>query len=474
MNLSEIREQTEGLTQRIRRRQYQFASGREAKLGLTEEFRQAHFLSRDALALVREAATSATDRRAVRLKMLVPHLANLLTLRDNSELLDEIALGRIDLAAVARVSLRDERAALERATVAGAEALQSQLAWDGWRTALNNAGYPTLAAHWSAVHDWDAGALSIEAEAFLLTTESMYFDVLEWWMDRATGQRLFPDGAERHDLLHALSLAPFQGLFPTGKKIRKLTDTIRGCGITDDSELLIDDDARDAKSPDAQAFAIDPPTSVIAMFPPDGGYTSTRDFLGALGVGLHYAQIDAARPFEDRMLGDSSLPTAFGSLLRNLLLERKWLKSTLDSAPSDLPRLLALAELFRLRHACAVLLHSLELEREGPGVAQSERYSERMLAALGARWPAALCLLECKPTLDAATDLLAAATEAALALALVERFNDDWWRNPQAGVWLRMMFAQGQLQSSREVAKSQGLGELSLKSAIQRIQNALD
>ena len=291
-------------------------------------------------------------------------------------------------------------------------------------------------------------------------------------LKRTTGQRPFPDGAERHDVPHAISLPAFEGLFPAGGRATALADSFRGSGFADGSSLRIDAERRDNKQPDATAFAIDPPGDVAVSLRPDGGFTTARAFLRGYGEGQHFAHAEPGRPFEDRLFGGRILPAAFGVLFQNVLLEKKWLKGTLGSEPADLRRVIALAELFRLRHAAAVFLCSLQMDREGLGANRTEQFTERLSHALGARWPAGLCLWECMPALDAGTTLAAAAFEASFITLVRDKCDEDWWANPRLGPFLTTISGQGQLRSARAVAESLGMGAVLVATA-KRLQSAL-
>jgi hypothetical protein len=57
---------------------------------------------------------------------------------------------------------------------------------------------------------------------------------------------------------------------------------------------------------------------------------------------------------------------------------------------------------------------------------------------------------------------------------LVERFDDDWFRNPNAGSWLvGELLAEGQRESAEEVARRAGASSLSFAPLARKIEKLL-
>jgi hypothetical protein len=492
MDLTRLRQQVEALTREIERRRYRVAVGLDATPHLDSLFSDfPGVATQDAVALVREARQGAEGRRALRLQRLECHLLALVAESSAVEASEQLAqrlterlLGPageswplpVALALGPRDPDRDGRAATEAAAIeslAETERLVSEI-WDRWRAAHQGAGL-SVAAAWGLAHDADPSVLAAEAESFLRETDAMYEDVLAWRLGRSTGLGPFPHGAERHDLIHALALTDYDGLFPARRDTRRVLETLERTGLSlgADGQLRIDAEDRESKSPEPTVALLDPPHRVVAAYRPDGGYIAVRDALRAWGEGVHDANVDADRPFEDRFLGDRSLPAATGLLFQHVLLDRHWMRRTFDVAPPDLIRVMALDELRRLRHAAAVWLRSLQLDRGDSSASQAESHVESASAASGALWPASLCLFECSPHLQAGTTLRAASFEAALVPEIQERFNEDWWANPHLGPFLLKLFARGQFDSTRAWANELHLAEPKLAPLVARFQDLL-
>jgi hypothetical protein len=487
MELTALREEAEALTAAWTRRRYRDRAGLAPLEGLEALFRASPDVATwESVQQVREAAGSAEGRRAVRLRALSHHLVGLVALREGTRRVEELAhvvasevtgtevgthwpLGAA-FQLLASEKNRESRADAERRVLAAFQEHDTVVgrAQDGDRSVFGRAGWSSLGAAWSARHDFDVLLLATSARGFLDDTDAMYRDVLAWWLRQSVGLRPFPRDAERHDLLHALTLREFEGLFPSRSDLSRLLKAFEKSGI-DPKAVRVDVEPRAGKQALPFVAAIDPPGEVIGVLRREGAFVGARDFLRVWGEGRHFVSIDPQRPFEDRMLGDTSVPLAMGRLFQNVLLDRVWLKTSLDQVPADLPRVIALQELFRLRHAAIVLLTALD----GETGSHHEPFHERASTVLGARWPAGSFRWECDTDWSCATELLGAALEGRMFAHLRGQFDEDWWANPRSTAWLQKVSGQGQLESARVVAESQALGELSLQPTVARLQALL-
>jgi hypothetical protein len=95
---------------------------------------------------------------------------------------------------------------------------------------------------------------------------------------------------------------------------------------------------------------------------------------------------------------------------------------------------------------------SVELLRRGPSPTLEEDFAQRLHQALGVAVPAARVLY------DAALSLAgveAASLGAQLRGVLLEKFNEDYWRNPATGRYLLGLFARGQAVDVQGLAQEQ-------------------
>ncbi len=281
----------------------------------------------------------------------------------------------------------------------------------------------------------------VEADALLSATDDAWRDVLGW-LARKSGLAPRPAGdLARADLLHLLALPDWDGLFPPGMLPLFLRETLAPLGL-ELGRVRIDDAERPARWPGAHALGAR--VSVRRV----GGVADWEGLLAAAGQALACA---LGPPFDAR---DAALPFTMGELLAGLLRDRGFLARRLGVERSHLPDLVRLAALRRLsglRLRAAALRVATEVERGTSGAAWQEAHREAMAGAALAQWPGGLAARDADaPALLAA--LRGAARAEQLRAALVERLDEDWWRNPRAPEALAGVLAGGQAEQEPALA----------------------
>jgi hypothetical protein len=186
----------------------------------------------------------------------------------------------------------------------------------------------------------------------------------------------------------------------------------------DPARVRVDDGSRPAQWPGAHAVGARVSLRRV------GGAADWLDLFAAAGQAL----------VEDGHPGERAAGHALGALLAGLLVDRGYLERRLGvdrGAATDLRRALALRQLFRLRARAAALRVATEVERGTAGAAWHEAHREALSLAALAAWPAGLAARDADA--DALRAALAGAARAErLRWTFVERFDEDWWRNPRA------------------------------------------
>jgi hypothetical protein len=150
-----------------------------------------------------------------------------------------------------------------------------------------------------------------------------------------------------------------------------------------------------------------------------------------------------------------------------LPLEPRWLAERADvdrRHARDVVRDLSLLRLLQLRADAAALRVAAEVERGLSGEAWREAHRGALAAATGATWEGV------RAARDADADRLAARVRGAdagerLRLAMRERFDDDWWRNPRTAAHLAGVLAAGTLPEAEPAP-----GGLSARALVSRLE----
>src|SRR6267378_496355 len=244
-------------------------------------------------------------------------------------------------------------------------------------------------------------ALTEASDRFLRDTDALARDLGGWLLERHTGARAAPGGAERHDLLRFLHAPLFAGAFPRGELVRSVRRwaAMLGLDLTAGGTISLEEEERPLQPAGSRAVAVDPPHEVRIVLRPAEGPRALAGLLAAIGRGQLRAGPLPDAPPEDLWLGDARL----------------------DAARS---------------------LGSLQALRDGLGAGAEQAYRELHVRAALSEIPAALAPRELDPWLGPWAALRGRALAAHLRDFLRERFDEDFWRNPRAlpalqGLWSR-------------------------------------
>ena len=312
--------------------------------------------------------------------------------------------------------------------------------------ACEELGWPSYLDAYSDVRALDLRALASQLELFAESTEGGYARTVDPELQRTLGHSL--DEVRRSDLARFFRAAHLDGLFPSEQMVPALRRTLAGLGIDLDaqSNVTLDTEARETKSP--RAFCSTPrvPQEVYLVLPPIGGREDYAALFHEAGHAEHYGNTDAGLAFEFRHLGDNSVTESFAFLLEGLTASPTWLSEILGvhGAEAAIEHAQA-ARLIMLRRYSAKIAYEVELHAPGADLsAMPERYSTLLGDRIGVPWPQETWLSDIDPSFYVACYLRAWALEVDWRGAMVERFGDAWFEQADAGAWLRSLWAQGQ------------------------------
>jgi hypothetical protein len=322
-------------------------------------------------------------------------------------------------------------------------------------------------------------SLAVQCEAFLRDTADMSRDLLAHAVKRELG--ITPEEAQRSDTLVLARGAEFDAAFPPADLEPAIRRQISEMGLDSEAagRIVYDTAEREGKRSRAFCAPVRIPDEVYLVLRPHGGATDWQTLLHEAGHALHFANMNPALPFEHRWLGDNSVTEGYAMLFDHRMQDAGWLRRYSGLRGAELARFLRSAgfgELRFIRRYCAKLLFELDLH--GGDVAPSEipaRYAERLTEATGFRYSADDAYADVDPRFYVGRYLQAWQLQAVLAAELTGRFDEDWWRNPRAGPWLRdALFFEGQRETAGELAKRVASRELSFAPLIAAIERLVE
>jgi hypothetical protein len=183
-------------------------------------------------------------------------------------------------------------------------------------------------------------------------------------------------------------------------------------------------------------------------------------------------------PFEFRWLGDNSITEGYAMLFDHLLHDSGWLlryTALGRTRVAEYRRAAAFEELQFLRRYSAKLLYELRLYGGGDSWSSlPDAYVDILSSATNFQYRPADAFVDVDPRFYSARYLRAWQLQAAMRESLVAQFDDDWYRNPNAGPWMvRELFGEGQRELASELAARVGAPPLSFDPVTKAIEAGL-
>lgn len=493
VDLERTREEGEAFLRELREEEYRQGAGLQVESRQSEIYaRHPDLASFDAARDALQRALALPADEGARLRFLAEFLAltfleagareekdRLLTAEASA--IVETPEGPLPLRA-AGIALRNEAGRSRRAALEAAEcrahASLNTLRRGFWVRLYRGAarlGFADYATCCQTLSGIDLAGLQKVADDLLARTDDMYGEVLKWFVRRHLGIA-FRD-LKRHDLLHLFRGIWWDQAFPANRLLAATSATLEKMRLdgTAGGRITIDADERPQKSARAFAAPIEVPGRVVVVVRPAGGWADYQATLHELGHALHYANTDPGLPWEFRRLGDASVAETHAFLMEGILREPGFLCRFLDlSQPQDFLRLVSLHKLYLLRRYAAKLAYELGLHRSGTLDGQAEAYATLQGRATLAESPRDLFLFDVDPHFYAARYLRAWIFEARLKELLIERFDEEWFRNDRTGPFLLEAWRWGHRYTLEGLGQALGIGEPPLDPLIVQIARHLD
>ncbi|WP_419145113.1 chromosome segregation protein SMC [Myxococcus stipitatus] len=328
------------------------------------------------------------------------------------------------------------------------------------RELVRELGFASYEAFGGELRQADLGRLSVLAEEILQATQAPYRVVMERLSQRELGLA-FKD-ITRADIPRLFRSREVEDAFPKGESLLKAQATLAGMNLAlgDMKNLQVDSRDLPRKSARPLALAVKVPDDVRFSFKPGSGALHQARVLHEFGHALHLAFTRETR-FELSRLGNPTVGEAYSSLFEDLLEDPVWLEEHAGISGEQRAQFLATSsahKLYLIRHAAGRLLYQLELHRR-PDVDARALYREVMSRTDDIPMrdeDAARYLVDQEDFFQSADSFRAWFLAGQLQAQLKARFGPAWWRAPQAGEFLKGLWARGNALSAKEVAEAIG------------------
>lgn len=349
-------------------------------------------------------------------------------------------------------------------------------AFSAYRRAVEELGYGDFPRSWGVLTGIDLAGLAGEARRFLDDTSAPYFELLDRFLPKIVG--MDRADATAADALRLERAEPFDRHF-SGEGPHGWASRLMGASGYDPAaggRLRLHALPGGSRAAGASVYFVRVPEEIVVLHGHRGGRSGRAALLRGIGTGGHAAHSTAGLPMEFRLLGEASVPHAFGLLFESLLMARSVLQRQLGVPREDAGELIRLGtfiDLLGTRASAARFLFELWWHTEPDAAERGPRYAEELTAATGLRHDPRAALAESVPPFRSAQELRARQLGEVLSIHLRERCDEDWNRNPRAAGLLTNLMAPGRTFTADELAVQLGASGLSLDRLRKRAEEAL-
>lgn len=357
--------------------------------------------------------------------------------------------------AMAQETRRDRRATIEAALCAQLRDLTAlnEAHFRTRVTTVDALGYATPDALWAAVLPVDPATCQDLATQILTQTEELYLDLLTWAARRRL--RLTPGQLRRHDILALFTFAEYHTYYQPGTVVPTVQACLRDLGLDPLVDGRLTWRARGAHLGPPAALALQIPDEIVLSYGPVQGWQGTELWAQASGRALLWAHTSADLPEVQRALGDPALVDSQALLWAEVLADPPWLAHYCGvRVDQNYATWRCLDRLYRLRRALGRFVFTRYLYTNNSLAGAGEAYRDLMMEACHVDYPQEYALFDADWEYTALTALRSWSLTAALLETLRTQFAHDWFRNPDAGDWLRAYWGSAlgeRLEERRDV-----------------------
>jgi hypothetical protein len=341
-------------------------------------------------------------------------------------------------AVIAREKRRDRRAAIEAAV--GEQLADLTALFEAQFEVLQHLPatleYPTLEALWSEVTLTDLAAQEEIASHLLKATQEVYVDLLHWAVRQRLG--IPPGQLRRHDILALFTFGEYHAYYQPDGLFAALLAWCQDLGLDPraDGRLALRQRAAEFGPPAALALHI--PDEIVLSYSPVGGFKGGEALASAYGQALLWAYTAADLPLSMRLCGEAALPLSNAQLFAETIMSPRWLRHYLRvQADGNYWSWLRLDRLYRLRRQLGRFLYTRYVSSAGTFIGAQEAYRELMMQACLVDYPAAYYLVDWDWQYTSVDFIRGWSVAYGVLETIQHQFDADWFRNPEAGEWLR-------------------------------------
>lgn len=325
---------------------------------------------------------------------------------------------------------------------------------------------------------YDLIALARDAEELLILTDEPYREKVLKWVSSTIGRE--PGEVSHLHMLGILSADSFRIPMTEPQILSILRELLEPLGLWGQvgRSIHLDASSRPGKAKTSRCVPLRVPHEIYVMLEPNSGFASLEAALHEMGHALHLANVDPSLPYPYRHLARShSLSECFAFLFEALTRDPDFLVDLLGLPRAEATSLClekALKHLYVVRRYGAKLAFQVRYFQEKEEDRDLSTYSLWMHRATGFLYEPEEALLELEEEIYSADYLRAWAGEVLLRGHLQSLFGKKWYRSPEAGQYLRILWSQGEREELESLLEKLCFPPLGLKPIGEELQATWD
>lgn len=311
-------------------------------------------------------------------------------------------------------------------------------------------------------------------EDLIRRTEKLYVEQMDAVLREKAGVAL--SDAWSCDIPFAFKGEEYDRYFSKNRLVEAFFETLSAMGIEPGSysNITIDNEEREKKSPRAFCAPVRVPEDIKLVIKPMGGWRDYESFLHEGGHAWHFGSTSRELPAEYRYLGDNSVTEAFAFLFNYLVTDRLWLKRYLGlEEPERFIRFALINKLMFLRRYSSKLVYEMKLHQGRVSSDHADVYRTTLQRGLKFRHTEKHFLEDVDDGFYCAEYLRAWVFEGQLRAVMKEKFGEEWFANDKAGGYLKELWAYGQKFKADELVQTVGYVELDIEPLVEEIEVGL-
>ncbi len=326
-------------------------------------------------------------------------------------------------------------------------------------------GFSSYSELFSYLKEENFSSLQAGMEKLLIETQDLYENRFGDLMQKELNIPL--TGSRRSDFAFIKRAKKYDKFFKKDKLVPVFKDTLSEMGIDiyKYSNIYIDVEERENKSPRAFCCTPNVPSEIYLVVMPSGGQDDFEALLHEGGHALHFGSTGANLDFEYRYLGDNAVTEGYAFCMEQLMQNRRWLIDFLKMDKDTAGGFVYFSNLLKLwfcRRYAGKLKYELILHDGKPIEGKESVYKEILSTVNLMEYPEENYLRDVDDGFYCTNYIRAWIFQAQLKEYMHDKFGYDWYRKKKAGSFLRELWSYGQKYSAEEVLSQLGFDKMNI------------